>query len=101
MIIFMPSDRQRSTSINSCQITTNILCRFLFSLVLLAIACCLIRISLKSEGSPIVATILLIIAIISFIRTYQKLREYYTIIDSRQRILRVNQFKISNNQILF
>jgi uncharacterized membrane protein len=80
-----------AVQLNSCQIALNILCRFVFSLFLLIIAIFLLTLSTnQNEGSPIIATILLTIAIVSFIRTYQKLRQYYIIMDTRRRFIQVH-----------
>jgi hypothetical protein len=86
------------TPLNSCRIVTSILCRFAFSLFLLIIAFSLFRIWIdnptnQNEGSSIIAIILLIIAIVSFIRTYKKLRQYYLIMDTRRRIMQVKKEK--------
>jgi hypothetical protein len=82
--------------LNNCQIASNILCRFAFSVFLLIMAIFLLKLSIdtttnQNEGSPIIATILLIIAIVSFIRTYQKLRQYYIIMGTRHRLIQVKQ----------
>lgn len=79
---------------NVCQIASNILCRLAFSVFLLIMALLLLRLSIdnptnQNEGSPIIATILLTIAIVSFIRTYQKLKQYYLIMDTRRRLVQV------------
>jgi len=81
-------------SLNGYQIACSILCRFGFSLFLFVIALFLFRLSIdnttnQKEGSPIIAAILLTIAIISFIRTYQKLRQYFIIMETRRRIIQV------------
>lgn len=82
--------------LNGCQIACSILCRFAFSLFLLIIALFLFLLSInnatnKKEGSPIIASILLTVAIISFVRTYQKLRQYYIIMDTRRRLIQVDK----------
>jgi hypothetical protein len=85
--------------LNGYQIACSILCRFAFSLFLFVIALFLFRLSMDNtanqrEGSPIIAVILLTIAIISFIRTYQKLRQYFIIMDTRRRIIQVKKIKL-------
>ncbi|CAF0753230.1 unnamed protein product [Adineta ricciae] len=117
MVIFMPYYRQRGQSLHSntrtrpstslangqntsaatirmnrCRFISNILCRFICSLFLLTIALFLFQLSIdntsnQKEGSNIIAAILLTIAIISFIRTCQKLRRYYIILDTRRRLI--------------
>ena len=112
MVIFMPyyrhhghffHSRPRPSStatvqLNCCQIASNILCRLACSLFLLIIAVFLFKLSIdatanQNEGSPILATILLTIAIVSFIRTYQKLRQYYVIMNTRRRLIQVEAKK--------
>jgi hypothetical protein len=44
------------------------------------------------EGSPIIAVILLTISIVSLIRTCQKLRHYFIILDTRRRLVQVKKF---------
>ncbi|UJR10023.1 hypothetical protein I4U23_014246 [Adineta vaga] len=116
MVIFMPYYRQHGQSIHSnsrtrppaitngqnnseanirmnrCRFISNMLCRFICSLFLLTIALFLFQLSIdnasnQKEGSNIIAAILLTIAIISFIRTCQKLRRYYIILDTRRRLI--------------
>jgi len=116
MVIFMPHYRQHgqlfpshsrtrplsngqnntttTIQMNRCKFASNILCRFIFSLLLLTIALFLFRISIENvsnqkEGSNIIAAILLTIAIISFIRTCQKVRRYCIIMDTRRRLIQV------------
>lgn len=120
MVIFMPYYRQHGqlfhshtrtcpsstlngennvrTTINNCHIVSNIVCRFTFSLFLLLIALFLFYISIysaprKKEGSPIIAIILLTVAIISFIRTCQKLRQYFVIMNTRRQLIQVKNNK--------
>lgn len=88
-----------TTSINNYRITSNILCCFIFSIFLLIIGLFLFYISVynaphQNEGSPIIAIILLTIAIISFIRTCQKVRQYYIIINTRRQLIQVQENKI-------
>jgi hypothetical protein len=85
--------------LNGYQIACSILCRFTFSLFLFVIALFLFRLSIdntanQKEGSPIIAAILLTISIISFIRTYQKLRQYFIIMETRRRIIQVKIFNL-------
>ncbi|CAM4833063.1 unnamed protein product [Rotaria magnacalcarata] len=115
MVIFMPYYRQhnsnchsrtRSTtsnpqndtttthemSANGCKFASGILCRFTLSLFLFVIAFFLFQLSISSssnqiEGSYIVASILLIISMISFIRTCHHLRRYHIMLDSRNQII--------------
>lgn len=121
MVIFMPHYRQHgqlfqshsrtrpsstgqnnptaTLQINRCKFASNILCRFIFSFILLTIALFLFRLSVENEtkqkeGSNIIAAILLTIAIVSFIRTCQKIRRYCIIIDTRRRLIQVQQKKI-------
>ncbi len=83
---------------NSCKFACSILCRCTFSLFLLIIGLCLLRISIMNdaydhkEGSPIIAVILLTISIVSLIRTCQKLRHYFIILDTRRRLVQVKKF---------
>ena len=117
MVIFMPYYRQQGQLLHShprsrplssqsnpitqtnihmsaCRFATSILCRFTFSLFLFAIALFLFQLSInnvsnKKEGSNIIAAILLTIAIVSFLRTCQTLRQYLTIMQTRRRLLQV------------
>ncbi|CAF1177443.1 unnamed protein product [Adineta steineri] len=78
--------------INRCKFISNMFCRFIFSLLLLTISLFLFRISVENasdqkEGSNIIAAILLTISIVSFIRTCQKLRRYFIILDTRRRLI--------------
>lgn len=91
------TNRQTHSTVrlNICQITSNILCRLACSVFLLIMALFLLRLSIdnptnQNEGSPIIATILLTIAIVSFVRTYQKLKQYYLILDTRRRLVQVD-----------
>lgn len=89
---------------NVCQIVSNILCRLAFSLFLFIMALFLLRLSIENttnqnEGSPIIATILLTIAVVSFIRTYQKLKQYYVIMDTRRRLIQVGRMLFTDNLI--
>ncbi|CAF3818499.1 unnamed protein product [Rotaria sp. Silwood1] len=116
MVIFMPHYRQhnrhchnrtRSSSsngqnhtitttnditTNSCKFASRMLCRFAFSLFLFIIALFLFQFSINNasnqlEGSYIIASILLIISIVSFIRTCHKLRRYHVIMVTRRRLI--------------
>ena len=121
MVIFMPYYRQHgqlfqshsrarpsssngqnhttsTIQMNRCKFASNIICRFIFSLFLLTIALFLFRISIENasnqkEGSNIIAAILLTIAIVSFIRTCQKVRRYCIIVDTRRRLIQVRKEK--------
>ena len=91
---------------NRCRFLSNILCRFICSLFLLTIALFLFQLSIENasnqrEGSNIIAAILLTIAIVSFIRTCQKLRRYYTILETRRRLIQVRERKNNQASILF
>lgn len=122
MVIFMPYYRPRlrffhsqsqtnsneptnpTIQFNVCQIVSNILCRLAFSLFLFIMALFLLRLSIgnttnQNEGSPIIATILLTIAIVSFIRTYQKLKQYYVIMNTRRRLIQVGRMFFTDNSI--
>ena len=85
---------RNSVHIPACKFASSILCRFTFSLFLFAIALFLFQLSInnvskKREGSNIIAAILSIIAIVSFLRTCRTLRRYLTIMQTRRRIIRV------------
>lgn len=91
--------------ISACKFISSILCRWLFSLFLFAIAVFLFQLSLndrsnKKEGSNIVAAILCTVAVVSFLRTCQALRSYLTIISTRRRLIQVSQTILphSNNR---
>ncbi|CAF3239771.1 unnamed protein product [Rotaria sp. Silwood2] len=115
MVIFMPYYRQynrhchsrtRSSSSNGqntttttndistsgCKFASGMLCRFIFSLFLFIIALFLFQFSINNasnqlEGSYIIASILLIISIVSFIRTCHTLRRYHIIMVTRRRLI--------------
>ncbi|CAF3340380.1 unnamed protein product [Rotaria socialis] len=77
---------------SACKFASSILCRFTFSLFLFAIALFLFQLSInnvsnKKKGSNIIAAILLTIAIVSFLRTFQTLRRYLTIMQTRRRLV--------------
>lgn len=80
---------------SACKFVSSILCRFTFSIFLFAIALFLFQLSInnvpnKKRGSNIIAAILLTIAIVSFLRTFQTLRRYLTIMQTRRRLVQVN-----------
>lgn len=104
MVIFMPYYRQHgqfyhsrsrpSTSsaepLSSCTFGSNIVCRFVFSFLLLLIAFFIFELSIDNptnqrEGTMIIAIILLIIAFVSFVRTVQTLRRYDLMMKTRRR----------------
>ena len=77
-----------------CQFASSILCRFIFSLFLLIIALFIFDMSIdndsnRKQGSTVVAGILLIVALISCLRTCQTLRNYYFIMCTRRRLIQV------------
>lgn len=81
---------------STCRFVSNILCRFIFSFFLFAIAFILFQLSInnmsnKKEGSNIIAAILLTVAIVSFLRTCQTLRRYLTIMQTRRRLIQVKR----------
>jgi hypothetical protein len=87
-----------TTPLNSYQIVSCIFCRFTFSLFSLIIGLFLFYVSIydapyKREGAPIMSIILLTVAIVSFIRTFQKLRQYYIIMDTRRQLRQVKEEK--------
>ncbi|CAF1307066.1 unnamed protein product [Adineta ricciae] len=86
------STTQTPIHMSTCKFASNILCRFIFSLFLFAIAFVLFHLSLnnmpnKKEGSNVIAAILLTVAIVSFLRTCQTLRRYLTIMQTRRRLV--------------
>ena len=122
MVIFMPYYRSRlryfhgqsqthsneqnnpTNRLSVYHIVPSILCRLAFSLFLFVMALFLLRLSIdnttnQNEGSPIIATILLTIAVVSFIRTYQKLKQYYIIMDTRRRLFQVERTLFTANPI--
>ncbi|CAF0824418.1 unnamed protein product [Adineta steineri] len=77
---------------STCKFVSNILCRFIFSFFLFTIAFILFKFSInnipnKKEGSNVIAAILLTVAIVSFLRTCQTLRRYFTIMRTRRRLI--------------
>ncbi len=85
---------QTTVHMSACRFVSSILCRFIFSLFLFAIALFLFQLSIhnvsnKKEGSNIIAAILLTIAIVSFLRTCQTVRRYLTIMQTRRRLIQV------------
>ena len=119
MVIFMPYYRQHgqlfhspsrarpasngqnnttttTVAMNSCKFVSSVLCRFVFSFFLLIIALFLFRLSVddtsnQNGGSIIIAAILLTVSVISLIRTCQKIRRYYIIMDTRRRLIQVEK----------
>ncbi|CAF1266554.1 unnamed protein product, partial [Rotaria sordida] len=114
MVIFMPYYRQHNRhchsrtrssnrqnnmitttndiSTSDCKFASTLLCHFTFSLFLFLIALFLFQLSINDtqnqiEGSYIVASILLIISIISFIRICHKLKRYHVIMNTRHRLI--------------
>jgi hypothetical protein len=96
------SNGQNNTTTNptyhmsTCRFASNILCRFIFSFFLFAIAFVLFQLSInnmsnKKEGSNVIAAILLTVAIVSFLRTCQTLRRYLTILQTRGRLVQVKK----------
>ncbi|CAF1044284.1 unnamed protein product [Adineta ricciae] len=86
------STTQTPIHMSTCKFASNILCRFIFSLFLFAIAFVLFHLSInnmpnKKEGSNVIAAILLTVAIVSFLRTCQTLRRYLTIMQTRRRLV--------------
>ena len=80
--------------VSCCRFASNILCRFTFSLFLLIIALFIFDMSIDSDsnrkqGSTVVAGLLLIVALISFLRTCQTLRDYYFVMRTRRRLIQV------------
>ena len=87
---------QSTVYLSACRFVSSILCRFTFSLFLFAIALFLFQLSMgnvsnKTEGSNIIAAILLTIAIVSFLRTCQVLRRYLIIMQTRRRLIQVKK----------
>ncbi|CAF3351099.1 unnamed protein product [Rotaria socialis] len=90
-----PQNDTRTTnemSANGCKFASGILCRFTLSLFLFVIAFFLFQLSISNssnqiEGSYIIASILLIISMVSFIRTCHHLRRYHIMLDSRNRLI--------------
>ena len=83
-----------SVPMSGCRFASSILCRFTFSLFLLIIALFIFELSIDNEsnrkqGSTVIAGILLIVALISFLRTCQSLRRYYFIMHTRRRLIQV------------
>jgi len=101
------SNGQNNTTTNTafhmstCRFASNILCRFIFSFFLFAIAFVLFQLSInnmsnKKEGSNVIAAILLTVAIVSFLRTCQTLRRYLTILQTRGRLVQVKKSRYTS-----
>ena len=88
------STTQTPIHMSTCKFASNILCRFIFSMFLFAIAFVLFHLSIndmpnKKEGSNVIAAILVTVAIVSFFRTCQTLRRYLTVMQTRRRLVQV------------
>lgn len=80
--------------ISGCKFASHIVCRFIFSLLLLIIAMFIFELALDSntgqkEGTMIIGIILLVIALVSFLRTIQTLRRHDLIMHTRRRWIEV------------
>ena len=104
MVIFMAYYRQHgrfyhsrsrpsassAQPISSGKFGSHIVCRLVFSLVLLLLALFIFELSIDTstnqrEGTMIIAIILLIVAFVSFVRTVQTLRRYDLMMKTRRR----------------